>query len=127
MLRAIFASMMPTPAIMAVMIWLPNTCTILVSVPVSPIISMMIEPPKMIEVYSRVFFPRLPVNASDSAWNETGATELKARLIPETKRNENVVGKTAKPRPIAIIPWGIPLRTTPSAAIISANQCMITS
>ena len=108
--------MTPTPAIIDVTTVGPTSSTIFSLRPSSDGMSTKTPPQKTVLRRSRRDCAILPVTAIVSAWNETVATESKAKEPAAPTRNASAVGKAAKPSESARSPCGTPFSTTATAA-----------
>ena len=95
--KATFTSIKPTPAIMACTMASPAKAVMAESVPVSPRITMMTPPNRIMESLSLRSLPILPASTMVSAWKEMGATEPSAPQATEPTTKPSPVGTEANP------------------------------
>ena len=114
--------MTPTPAIIDVTTVGPTSSTIFSLRPSSDGMRTKTPPQKTVLRRSRREDAIFPVTAIVSAWNETVATESKAKEPAAPTRNASAVGKAAKPSESARSPCGTPFSTTATASTTPTIQ-----
>jgi len=112
-------SIIPTPAIIPLVMTGPMELMMNWFIPNKEITVMIAPPKKIIESLSRRLEPMVPARVMVSAWKDIGGTRPNTLAPTAPMEKASAVGREANPNDKAKIPWGKPLIITPIAAIKS--------